>query len=62
MSACFHRPFASLIRAAEFAEMYIFPIAVEKTAMGKPSAAFAAETTQAINILVARYQYKHFIT
>jgi hypothetical protein len=25
MSACFHRPLASLIRATEFAEMYNFP-------------------------------------
>ena len=30
--------------------------------MGKPTAAFAAETTKAINSLVARCQYRHFIT
>jgi hypothetical protein len=42
--------------------MNIFPIAVERTAMGKPSAAYAAKTTKAINSLVARFKYGHFIT
>jgi hypothetical protein len=66
MSACFSPPippaFAGVIRGAEFAEMNIFPIAAERTAMGKLSAAYAAETTKAINSLVARCQYGHFIT
>jgi len=30
--------------------------------MGKPSAAYAAETTKATNVLVTRCQYGHFIT
>jgi len=32
----------------------MFPIAAERAAMGKPSAAYAAETTKDINSLVAR--------
>jgi hypothetical protein len=33
---------------------YIFPIAAERAVIGKPSAAYAAETTKAINSLIAR--------
>ncbi|MBU0985929.1 MAG: hypothetical protein KKH68_01645, partial [Proteobacteria bacterium] len=61
--------FASLIRGTEFAEMYIFPIAADPAfcgigtpAMGKLSAAYAAETTKVINYLDASCQYGHFIT
>jgi hypothetical protein len=50
-----HSPaFAGIIRAAEFAEMNIFPIAAERTAMGKPSATYVAETTKVINSLFGR--------
>jgi len=41
MMVFFHR------RGAESAEMNIFPLAAERTAKGKTSAAYAAETTKA---------------
>jgi hypothetical protein len=40
-------------RGTEFAENNNFSIAVERTAMEKHSAAYAAETTKTINVLVA---------
>ena len=51
-----HRPLASLIRVTEDAEINIFSIAVERTAMEKHSAAYAAEMTKGINSLVLRCQ------
>ena len=43
MKGFIHRPFASLIRGTEYAEINIFFIAVERTAMKKHSAAYAAK-------------------
>jgi len=53
---------ARFAQDADDAENNNFSIAVERTAIEKHSAAYAAETTKGINSLVARCQYGHFIT
>ena len=45
----------SFAQGAETAEMSILSIAVERTAMERPSAAYAAETPKAINSFVTRW-------
>ena len=53
---------ARFARVTEDPENNNFSIAVERTAMEKHSAAYAAETTIVINSLVARCKYGHIIT